>query len=151
MTVQRKRNAGVTLIEMLAALAVSALIGVAGFTLLESVLQTEAGVAGHLDALEQQDRTFQLLALDLQQALGFEDLDDNGIALEYVAQRIVWQGTGEGVERRIVFADRADLVQRPLSIAAQFRIEGDKARVLTVSLPQLDLWRVFHLPPQNAP
>ncbi len=151
MTIGREGQAGVTLIEMLAALAVSALIGVAGFSLLESVLQTEAGVADRLDKLVQQDRTFQLLALDLQQALAFETVDDEGIALDFQQRTVVWRGTATGLQRLIKRPNRPDVIQATLPYAAELAVDRRNVPVVRVSMPELDLWRVFALPPETAP
>jgi len=58
---RRSTQSGVTLIEMLVALSISAMIGLAGFIFLESVTRTEAGVSGRLEQLNLQDRAFTCL------------------------------------------------------------------------------------------
>ena len=151
MMTNRTGEAGVTLIEMLAALSVSAMIGVAGFALLESVVQTEAGVAGRLDALSKRDRAFQVLALDLSKAQDFEVRAAGQVSLTYLTHQIEWRGDMDGLERRIIRKDRAAFVQTLLKTATQLTVSEAPAALLTLRLPEEDLWRIFPLPERAVP
>jgi general secretion pathway protein J len=64
----RDPQAGLTLVEMLVALALFALIGSAGITVLDQVLRSEARTAQALDALADLQRAAHLLATDTAEA-----------------------------------------------------------------------------------
>lgn len=83
----RDRQAGVTLIEMLVAIAICALIGLAGFGMLDAILRVNERAEGDLDRLADLDRTFFVLGRDLVAA------DALGLRLEDGELRI---GTPEG-------------------------------------------------------
>jgi general secretion pathway protein J len=59
---------GFSLLEMLVALALFALIGVAGLTLVQTVLNAQDGTETRLARLGQVQRAFYLIGADLQQA-----------------------------------------------------------------------------------
>ena len=58
-------DAGFTLVEMLVALALFAAIGLAGFTVLDTVVRVRGGTEGRLERLGEIDRALALLTLDL--------------------------------------------------------------------------------------
>lgn len=60
--------AGVTLVEMLVALVLFALIGGAGFGVLDQILRTQSGTEGRLERLARIQRGMYLLATDFSQA-----------------------------------------------------------------------------------
>lgn len=66
---RRVPTAGVTLVEMLVALALMALIGVAGFAVLDQILRSQRLTAGRLDQLAELQRGMYLLQLDFSTAL----------------------------------------------------------------------------------
>lgn len=68
--VRRNPTAGVTLIEVLVALALFALIGTAGFGVLDQVLRVQSGTEGRLDRLAELQRAMHLTSWDLMQAAG---------------------------------------------------------------------------------
>jgi general secretion pathway protein J len=68
--VSRDRAAGVTLVEMLVALVLFALIAVAGFTVLDQVVRVQDGTQGRLDRLAQMQRSMHILTQDLMFASG---------------------------------------------------------------------------------
>ena len=74
---RRDPSAGVTLVEVLVALALFALIGAAGFSVLDQVIRVQDRTDGRLQRLAQVQRTMQVLAQDFMQAeggsLGFGD------------------------------------------------------------------------------
>ena len=64
----RLATAGVTLIEMLVALVLFALIGVAGFGVLDQILRTQSATEGRLERLARIQRGMYLLTTDFSQA-----------------------------------------------------------------------------------
>lgn len=142
MTTPRSTTAGVTLIEMLVALAVSSLIGLASFVFLDSVTRTEAGVAGRLDRLKHQNRAFQLWALDVENAQSAA-LDD-ALVLRVAGQTVTWQASASGLERVIAFPDRPLVKQVLLEEAALFRTQTPG--ILILELTDTDLWRQVLMP-----
>lgn len=83
----RDGQAGVTLIEMLVAIAICALIGLAGFAMLDTILRVNDRAEGDLDRLADLDRSFLVLGRDLVAA------DASGLSLQDGALRI---GTPDG-------------------------------------------------------
>lgn len=69
MTTKRRRD-GFTLVEVLIALALFALIGVAGFTLLNSVLRTQGTTETRLDRMAEIQRAMLVVTSDLDQVTG---------------------------------------------------------------------------------
>ena len=70
MTPRRQPDAGFTLIEVLVALALFALISGAGFTMLDQVLRTQTMTEGRLNRLAGLQRAMYLLSADFLQARG---------------------------------------------------------------------------------
>ncbi|WP_299044375.1 prepilin-type N-terminal cleavage/methylation domain-containing protein [uncultured Tateyamaria sp.] len=143
----RSAQAGVTLIEMLVALAVSAMIGLAGLILLESVTRTEAGVTGRLEQIKLQDRAFHILARDVEQAhrasFGTE------LELHVASQIITWKASKAGLIRRITSADRPMMEQLVLDDAATLSSpDGD---TIMLTLPEADIWRQMALHAGHRP
>lgn len=83
----RDGQAGVTLIEMLVAVAICALIGLAGFATLNTILRVNDRAESDLDRLADLDRTFLVLGRDLVAA------DASDLRLQDGVLRI---GTPEG-------------------------------------------------------
>ena len=67
---RRIPTAGFTLVEVLVALAIFALIGVAGFSMLDQVLRTQRQTEGRLERLAEMQRAMYLITLDFSQARG---------------------------------------------------------------------------------
>ena len=65
---RRNPHAGVTLVEVLVALVIFALIGAAGFTVLDQVARVERLTEGRLARLEAAQRTLRVIAVDFGQA-----------------------------------------------------------------------------------
>jgi general secretion pathway protein J len=81
-TATRHGTAGFTLIEVLVALALFALIGGAGFTMLDQVLRTQRLTEGRLERLAEMQRAMHLMTLDFSQARGQSfTMDEAGIGL----------------------------------------------------------------------
>ena len=73
-------DAGMTLIEMLVALAILSVIGVAGLTMLDTTLNVQRRTEGRLDRIEEIDRALTVLRRDLATAApGFAVLDEGGL------------------------------------------------------------------------
>lgn len=64
----RTPDAGVTLIEMMIALALFALIGTAGLAMLDQVLRSQRSTEGRLERLSGQDRALHLILIDFSMA-----------------------------------------------------------------------------------
>lgn len=143
---RRPSQSGVTLIEMLVALAVSSMVGLAGFILLESVTRAETGVTGRLDRIKAQDRAFQLISLDVRNARSASISD--ALILDMPGRKVTWQATDQGLARRIAFTERMPLEQRLLDEAATFTERASGALVLT--LPEQGIWRILSLPTGSA-
>ncbi|MEL6883886.1 MAG: prepilin-type N-terminal cleavage/methylation domain-containing protein [Pseudomonadota bacterium] len=127
----RPAQAGVTLIEMLVALSISAMIGLAGFVLLDSITRTETGVAGRLEKLKQQDRAFQLFTRDLDHA--HVAVLDGDLELHMAGRIITWRVSEAGVVRRIGFVDRPAIEQRVLDGPATLTSINPGTVTLTLS------------------
>lgn len=133
-----------TLLEMLLALAVSSMIGLASFILLDGVTRAETGAAGKLDLFARRDRMFRLLAIDLAGAVSADLQESSELVLSTGAGQITWSVTDQGVERKVRRAGGADLRQRLSSEPAEFGSRG--AGLVSLRLPVADLWRVVALP-----
>lgn len=70
MTDAKRRRKGFTLIEVLIALALFALIGVAGFTLLDGVLRTQDATDARLSRMAEIQRAMLVVSSDLDQITG---------------------------------------------------------------------------------
>ena len=137
----RKTDAGVTLLEMLVALSVSALVGIAGLTFLDNLMRVESHASGRLDRLARQDRAFLLLSMDLDAAhqvrLG------ETLTLEGPDAKIVWRASASGLIRQIARADLPPVTQHLLEDKTAFRAVAPD--LLMLELNGLDLFRLFHI------
>lgn len=68
MTPRRNRMAGVTLVEMLVALSLFAMVGLAAFTTLDTILRVRAQTDGRLEHLARLDRALMIFGRDLIEA-----------------------------------------------------------------------------------
>lgn len=142
MSGDRAPQAGVTLIEMLVAIAISALIGLAGFALLESMTRTEAGTAGRLDRLALQDRAFQLFTLDVETADSavFQD----ALVLRLSDALVTWSASSDGVVRRIDTPNRPLIEQHILQEPATLGRRGPG--IVVLKLTDASVWKLARLP-----
>lgn len=76
MTAPRPADAGLTLVEVLVSLAIFAVIGVAGLTVLNGVARTGERTEGRLERLAEIDRAFLVIRRDLAQVTRAELLSD---------------------------------------------------------------------------
>ncbi len=118
---RRAPDAGVTLIEMMVALAIFALIGTAGFSMLDQVLRTQSRTEGRLEALGDLQRAMYLVGLDASMAqgrslvasdggVGF--MRSGGVGLRYAL-------TGDVLRRAVTDAQGRVLADQPLIKAVQ--------------------------------
>lgn len=78
MMARQDREAGITLVEMLVALAIFALVGLASFTTLDTILKVRERTDGRLEQLARFDRALQVFGRDLAQSDPMEiTLDGN--------------------------------------------------------------------------
>ncbi|WP_439150286.1 prepilin-type N-terminal cleavage/methylation domain-containing protein [Sulfitobacter sp.] len=78
----RDAQAGLTLVEVLVALALFSLIGLAGFTMLDNILRAQSGTQGRLERLGQIDRALVVFSRDLQESdSGSVRHDETGITM----------------------------------------------------------------------
>lgn len=83
----RHGDAGVTLIEVLVSLAIFAVIGVAGLTVLDTVARTGERTDGRLERLAEIDRAFLIIRRDLAQTTGMETrLEDDELTFRRLAE-----------------------------------------------------------------
>ncbi|WP_299689816.1 prepilin-type N-terminal cleavage/methylation domain-containing protein [uncultured Tateyamaria sp.] len=145
MTPLRPAQAGVTLIEMLVALTISSLIGLAGFILLDSVTRSEAGLAGRLQRIDLQSRAFALMARDVEGAHSAMLTDT--LVLTSGKRVVTWRTHETGLIRSIAAPDRVVLDQRILDEPATFSMQ--QAGLVVLTLTDADIW--WHLPLPRGP
>lgn len=97
-------DAGLSLVEVLVALALFALIGTAGFAMLDAVARVQSGTDGRLDRLVELERAMHLVCLDFEQIEGGLTPDRGGLALRRPGGIAVRYDLAEGALRRRVTA-----------------------------------------------
>jgi general secretion pathway protein J len=142
-TTKRRRD-GFTLVEVLIALALFALIGVAGFTLLNSVLRTQGATETRLDRMAEIQRAMLVVTSDLDQVTGSIAGGGGGLSIRKfdVAGNIVavrYELAGDRVNR-VVSGPAGERVQTLLTGVADARWSFHQRRGTW-----LDTW------PQPAP
>lgn len=114
---KRDPTAGFSLVEVLVALAIFALIGVAGFSMLDQVLRTQRLTEGRLERLAELQRAMYLLTLDFSQARGSSlALDTASKAPAVSLQRNAAETSGGSVSLRYEVQDETlfrDLAAKP--------------------------------------
>ncbi|MES2665535.1 MAG: type II secretion system protein GspJ [Pseudomonadota bacterium] len=112
----RNAQSGVTLIEMMVALAIFALIGTAGFSMLDQVLRTQSRTEGRLEALGDLQRGLYLVGLDAAMAEA-RSVAGSGEAVAFLRSGGVGvrYGLQDGVLRRgLTDAQGRGLADQPL-------------------------------------
>ena len=141
---KRAPKAGVTLIEMLLALAVAAMIGVAGFVLLESTVRTQSGVAGELEHLAKIQRTFRLFTIDSDTAISAHFKSAETLELRHHDYVTVWMADPNSITRHVKFPDQEQVTQVLHHEASAFDQIG--SGLVALRLTEKDIWRLAHLP-----
>ena len=125
----RDPEAGLTLVEMLVALALFALVGVASLAMLDGVLRTRDGTEGRLEAVASIDRALIRFGRDFGQAApGTISLEESALHMVRPGQSITWETEDDALRRRLEPVDDApegdDLSQLLLSevAAVSFRV-----------------------------
>ena len=96
--VHRDAEAGLTLIEVLVALALFSLIGLAGFTMLDNILRVQSGTEGRLKRLGQIDRAMVVFSRDLQESDSASVRQDkSGVTMNRVGTGILSYQATSGV------------------------------------------------------
>lgn len=97
----RNPAAGLSLVEVLVALAVFAVIGSAAFALLDQTLRSERLADARLERLVQEQRTMRILAIDTMQAVaGSVRRTESGIS--FLRRGGMSQGNGQVVDGFVV-------------------------------------------------
>lgn len=140
MTAQRQPTAGFTLIEVLVALALFALISGAGFAMLDQVLRTQSRTDGRLERLAALQRAMYLVTNDFLQARGqsFTAMPEEGGTA--VSLRRNAAGPGEGAVRLTYRLQEGTLMRVVAGISGP--PVAEQALVAGVALAE---WR-FHDP-----
>lgn len=141
----RRREAGVTLIEMLAALAVAAMIGVAGFTFLEGITRQDARLNGRLETIMTRDRAFAILERDVARANVAVMEAENKLVLSFPDRKLTWQGGENGLWRRIDWRDGRFLTQEVLEDETGISAYAGDTRAIMVTLPKPEIIRIMAL------
>ncbi|MGV6848185.1 MAG: PulJ/GspJ family protein [Marinibacterium sp.] len=142
---RRAAQAGVTLIEMLAALAVTALIGVAGFAMLDTVIARDAQLRGRFETIRARDRAFRLLMLDAGRAHGAELSDAAHLQLALPDGRVTWLADADGVRRRLDLPGNRMLTQAVLDDPARLTRHDQSPRAVVLTLTGPGISKVFPL------
>lgn len=115
----RDPTAGVTLIEMVVALAIFALIGGAGYGMLDQVLRTDARTSGRLEGLGDLQRALFLAGQDFTQAEAHSVVqDDGGLTVGRDGAAIRYDLAG-GMLRRVVTDDGGRTAEQVLVTGVQ--------------------------------
>jgi general secretion pathway protein J len=112
----RRADAGFSLIEVLVALALFAMIGGAGLSVLDQILRTQAQTEGRLDRLADLQRMMHLVTLDFSQAApGTVRGDGAGVAAGDIRYALT-----DGVLRRTVGPAVQDLLAGAVAVDWQY-------------------------------
>lgn len=112
----RHHDAGVTLIEVLVSLAIFAVIGIAGLTVLDTVARTGERTDGRLERLAEIDRAFLVIRRDLAQISGLDTrLNDDGLAFRRLDAEgsfsVLYHADDSALTRQIKHSDPAPMDQ----------------------------------------
>lgn len=78
------RSTGFTLLEVLVAISIFALIGVASYRVLSSVMQTDERLAARSEQLRRANRAFWILQQDVEQMIQRKVRDNNGVQRDWL-------------------------------------------------------------------
>ena len=103
----RDPAAGVTLVEILVALVLFALIAVAGFSVLDQVVRVQDGTQGRLDRLAAMQRSMHILTQDLMYA--------SGSSLSFADGAVSFRRSAADGEMSVRYALKDDTLVRSVS------------------------------------
>ncbi|MGC3939109.1 PulJ/GspJ family protein [Roseobacter sp. EG26] len=115
----RAGQSGVTLIEMLVALSVFSLIGLASFNVLDAIVRTDRQTDGRLEAVSQMDLALRIFEADVLRSQGLSVLEEDRITLVSSADRVTYFSSQKGLHRRIERSEQPALVQQVLVYPAR--------------------------------
>lgn len=125
----RAGDSGITLIEVMVSLALFSLIGMAGFSVADSVLRAQRHGDGRLERLGEIQRAMHLLVLDFEQ----------------VADAVMEHEDGEVRFRRLTANGPVDMVYRAGDGALRRSVDGRGDQVVLTGVEALT-WRFLHVP-----
>lgn len=141
MTDHMSRDAGITLIEMLVALAIFSMVGLASFTTLDSILRVQARTDGRLEELARLDRALNVFDRDAAQAA------PDRVTLDETALELI--STDDASLRRYLLRDAAlvresgtETTETPLAQTLLEKASFVRFRVLDTMLEWHDIWPV---------
>ncbi|MBW4707424.1 prepilin-type N-terminal cleavage/methylation domain-containing protein [Roseobacter sp. YSTF-M11] len=117
----RAPEAGVTLIEMLVAMSVFALIGLAGYSVLDTIVRTDRQTSGRLDSYAGIGLALRVFELDALRAQGGHSQTETGFSFATGDGRITYKSGANGVMRQIRKPDRPAFNQQLLPPPAAMR------------------------------
>lgn len=149
MTHHRSRQAGITLIEVLVSLAIFAIIGLAGLTVLNSVTTAGAQTEGRLERLAEIDRAFLLIKRDLVQTKPLStQLNNNRLTLQRPHQQntitVTYDLQKDALTRTIENPNTKPTQQKILS-----NVTNIKWSLLSPANQWADLWPQDQTQPQR--
>lgn len=136
---RRDPQAGITLVEMLVALVIFALIGLASFTTIEAILQVRDRTDGRLERIAQLDRALMVFARD------FTAADPKGVRLQEGALSIR-DATGDHLRsyraQENVLRRETGTPQEPVKLAQDLfaPVQDVSFRVLAMDRTWHDIW-----------
>ncbi len=132
----RPRDSGITLVEMLVALMIFAMVGLASFTTLDTILKVRARTDGRLEQIARIDRALQVFGRDMTQA------DPLSVTLAEGALRADLRG--DNTLRRYLLRDSALIRQSGDRQTSEPLNQTLIADVREVRFEVLDLDRIWH-------
>ena len=133
---RRAPDSGLTLVEVLVAMALFSAIGIAGFSIVNAVLGVQARTEGRLDRLGDIQRALHLVRLDFEQAEGEFRFDGEGVSLRRSMadgnMDVTYFAGGDALNRHVAYSLDPDTTQRLLSgvSALQWRFYDPAGRWL---------------------
>ncbi|QFT58116.1 Type II secretion system protein J precursor [Sulfitobacter sp. THAF37] len=135
------RDAGITLIEMLVALAIFALVGLASFTTLDTILKVRDRTDNRLERLAQIDRALVVFSRDLQQADPLGLTLQDGVLRTEMSQGLRYRAY-RSMDGALVRETGARFDDAPKQQTLFAPLQAASFRVLSASGTWSDIWPV---------